>query len=311
MKTIKWLLLREYWENPGMLVRANLALLALLLGLSTIFVFVSGHDWWVKTLAVAAGDQRQIGGLTQLIMGILNACRWLFSILLTLLVYSYSVSAFAEERKSRSILFWKSLPLSDAQAVMSKLIFAIVLLPLAALFCLMVTTSLIALIFCAYFSSYGIALFPALFAADQFWAFEWKLLSQFPFYMLWALPNVAWLMLVSSVLKNRVGMWAILMPIGVVMLIRFVNQLAGGHLDLNGLGYALVYRSLCSIAPGSWMAQQSLMNQANIYTKGLQQIDTSAGYQTYELLAGADLWIGVAAGMLMLVLAWRARRWQE
>jgi ABC-2 type transport system permease protein len=46
---------------------------------------------------------------------------------------AYSLSTFADERKDRSLIFWRSLPVSDLTTVMSKLVFIVVVIPLLVL----------------------------------------------------------------------------------------------------------------------------------------------------------------------------------
>jgi hypothetical protein len=49
---------------------------------------------------------------------------------LGLLVFFYCLGALHDERRDRSLLFWKSLPVSDFTTVMSKLLLAVVVAPL-------------------------------------------------------------------------------------------------------------------------------------------------------------------------------------
>jgi ABC-2 type transport system permease protein len=46
------------------------------------------------------------------------------------LVFFYCLGALHDERRDRSLLFWKSLPVSDYTTVMSKLLLAVVVAPL-------------------------------------------------------------------------------------------------------------------------------------------------------------------------------------
>ena len=47
-----------------------------------------------------------------------------------IVLFFYLLDSPAAERKDRSILFWKSLPVSDTQVVLSKLLIALVVVPL-------------------------------------------------------------------------------------------------------------------------------------------------------------------------------------
>src|SRR5436853_2559908 len=57
----------------------------------------------------------------------------------------YSLDALYGERRDRSILFWKSLPVSDLTAVLSKLVIPIVILPLLS-FAVTVVTQFVMLL---------------------------------------------------------------------------------------------------------------------------------------------------------------------
>ena len=48
-------------------------------------------------------------------------------------ILAYNLSTFADERKDRSLIFWRSLPVSDLTTVISKLLFVILAVPLMIL----------------------------------------------------------------------------------------------------------------------------------------------------------------------------------
>src|SRR3546814_18250586 len=53
-------------------------------------------------------------------------------IALAFVVFFYCLGALYDDRKDRSVLFWKSLPLSDSQTVLSKAASALLVAPLIA-----------------------------------------------------------------------------------------------------------------------------------------------------------------------------------
>jgi ABC-2 type transport system permease protein len=57
----------------------------------------------------------------------------LISVFMTIVVFFYLIDCLYTERKDRSILFWKSLPISDADVVLSKLAVAIIVVPLGVI----------------------------------------------------------------------------------------------------------------------------------------------------------------------------------
>ena len=73
------------------------------------------------------GDSHRDLHAGMLLGGVILAC-----VVLAFVVFFYCLGALYDDRRDRSILFWKSLPLSDTQTVLSKLISALVVAPAIA-----------------------------------------------------------------------------------------------------------------------------------------------------------------------------------
>src|SRR3546814_8542308 len=77
-------------------------------------------------------DARDMAEFAQGIdLTLLLSSSWPF-IVLAFVVFFYCLGALYDERKDRSVLFWKSLPVSDAQTVLSKVGSAVVVAPVLA-----------------------------------------------------------------------------------------------------------------------------------------------------------------------------------
>ena len=63
----------------------------------------------------------------------------MFLFALVILTAFYTLDCLYAERKDKSILFWRSLPITDAETVVSKLLTAIVVLPLVTVATIIVT----------------------------------------------------------------------------------------------------------------------------------------------------------------------------
>ena len=136
MKTMKWLLKREFWEHKGAffwapIVAAGVMFIFLLvtLGLGTTlshfdFSYSENGDAKqsvssaVHTFGPLADKFAQGIGDSYMLFG-----APLFAIL-GFVVFFYCLNSLYDERRDRSILFWKSLPISDRDTVLSKLISA-------------------------------------------------------------------------------------------------------------------------------------------------------------------------------------------
>jgi ABC-2 type transport system permease protein len=171
-----------------------------------------------QLLPMATGADKVV---TACIIGIAT----LFFVVLQITQYAYLVDCLYAERKDRSILFWKSLPLSDAAVVASKLLTVLVVMPLFAL-----GASLITEIVIAAAASVRLGLHSDL--LSLVWAPAiWIKATGFCLFTivaveLWALPLMAWVMLTSAVAPRSPALFAILIPMAIALIERL---LLGSH----------------------------------------------------------------------------------
>lgn len=133
------LLRREIWEHRSIYVApAAVAIIMSLLSIAGM-VTVSAFDSEVRMAILGAsnivGDAERQAAMTVFFLG----TSWIFLFTLAILTVFYSLDSLYAERKDKSILFWRSLPVTDAETVISKLLTAIVLLPLVTVAAIIVT----------------------------------------------------------------------------------------------------------------------------------------------------------------------------
>jgi ABC-2 type transport system permease protein len=118
----------------------------------------------------------------------------------------YSLDALYGERRDRSILFWKSLPVSDFTTVLSKFAVPLVILPLLTFAIALVTQFVMLLL------SSGLSVGP-LGARMSFFHMSLMLLYHIlTVHGLWYAPIYAWLLLVSAWAPRAPFIWAFLPP---------------------------------------------------------------------------------------------------
>ncbi|MEY2574520.1 MAG: type transport system permease protein, partial [Verrucomicrobiota bacterium] len=120
----------------------------------------------------------------------------------------YCLDALHGERRDRSILFWKSLPVSDLISVLSKAIVPLAILPLLTLVIVLATQFIMLLLSTA-------VLLPSGLAGTTWQLLPWPRLSLILLYglvtsALWEAPVFAWLLLVSSWARRATFLWAVL-----------------------------------------------------------------------------------------------------
>lgn len=141
---------------------------------------------------------------------------------LWLVVFSYLLMTLYNERKDRSILFWKSMPVSDAMTVVSKLLVAVVFLPAAYALCVIALQAFALGIAMIAAASYGIGAWDVLWKPAHLFS-EWgNLLGYIALNSIWCLPAVAWLLLVSSWARSVPLVWALSIPLGLIIVERIV-----------------------------------------------------------------------------------------
>jgi len=288
---------RELWEHRS-LIWAPLAMALTIIVLSLVSGMMHGgidirigDDQPLPALFTDAGKQRAafsmlIGGLMvpQVLVG--------FGA-----VFFYLLDCLFTERRDRSILFWKSLPVSDAKTVLSKLFVALVAMPLWIW-----ALSLVAGLAVFAVVSAKVAGTPA--AALGTWhggdwlALQGALLGKMAIAALWYLPVAGWLLLVSALAKRAPFVWATLpfLVLGIAERTAFGTSMVGALVSrrLSGFGEEISF-SVTGSAAGSSGIGESITR-------------SHAMYAVPELLASPDLWLGVLVGAALVYAAIRVRR---
>ena len=120
---------REVWEHRSLWLTPAAVALVMTLMLLTGYIFASGYKELVDIGIVGAqnlaAEEHRRSGLTAFLMGYTVV----FVIASAILTIFYCLDSLYAERKNKSILFWRSLPITDAETVISKLLTAFVAIP--------------------------------------------------------------------------------------------------------------------------------------------------------------------------------------
>lgn len=133
----------------------------------------------------------------------------------------YAVEALQGERRDRSILFWKSLPVSDTTTVMAKAAIPMVVLPALSALLIIVTQFLLLLL------GSGVVLVAGGEPGSLWAAFPYQLWPTLPYFLLaatlWHAPLYGWLLLASAWARRAALLWAVLpvLPLGMVERLAF------------------------------------------------------------------------------------------
>ncbi len=323
MNTMKWLIRREFWENKGMLFWAPICVglfLILMIG-STAMYGITQHDlqgnFTVNGESTNANDminhltpENKASLATALSAGFMFASAPIM-IIFSLIVFFYFLGALYEERRDRSILFWKSLPVSDQQTVLSKLLTALVVAPLIAIGVALITAYILLLLTCTALAFKGINVFGIVLSTPSLYLTPLQLVGLLPVYVLFALPTAGWLLLVSSWARSKVFLWAVVLPLLVVGTIAFAEHRSGLPLQSRWLFSEVVARGLAGLFPGVWLGLEHVQPQQLIDGTHHTASFSNVFVQSWGTLVGPNAWLGAAAGIGMIFGAIRIRRWRE
>ena len=280
-RRLYWSLRRELWEYRSIYV-APLAVAALIL---FGFLISTIHMREKMRTALTLGPMQQ----HELIAPPYNFAALLIMFTTLVVAVFYCLDALHGERRDRSILFWKSLPVSDLTAVLAKASIPLVVLPLVT-FSITVVTQLIMLLLSTMVLLGDVPGIATLWTQLSLFQISLLLLYHlFAVHSLWYAPFFGWLLLVSGWARRAPFLWAALplLAIGIVEKIAFNTSHFAAMLE-----YRLGGSAEAVIAPGTVP-----MDPMTHVTPG-------------HFLSNPGLWLGLVIFAAFLAAAVRLRRYQ-
>jgi ABC-2 type transport system permease protein len=283
-----WSVRRELWENRSIYVAP----------LAVAGVYLAGY---LISLCALPRGMRAIASAHSMPEPIALAMPFSHAAMLLMLVgvlvgVFYSLDALHGERRDRSILFWKSLPVSDLTTVLSKASIPLAVLPVlvfAITVALQIVMRLVNSAVVLVTGSGAGELWPWL----PFFQMTLVLLYSLAVTTLWFAPIYCWMLLVSGWARRATFLWAVLPPLAIAGVEKIAFRtayfgllmedrlfgFAGRAFDLkdkNGVAIDAHFIPLAQLAPG-------------------------------RFLTSAALWIGLLVAAGLLAAAVRLRRYRE
>ncbi|MGB6307930.1 MAG: hypothetical protein WBF89_09070 [Steroidobacteraceae bacterium] len=282
MNTYIWLVRREFWENRAIWV-IPLAIGAFML-LCALFGRVDLMS--VSMLGRTVGQAFLLGvGAT-------------FFVIMSIYATWYLLDCLYADRRDRSVLFWKSMPISDATTVLSKLATAAIVIPVVYFVAADLTTLLMAFIISVRASS---LLGAALWQADLWMQIQVLWVYMIVTTAIWYLPIAGYCLLISAWARRAVMLWSILPPLALILGERWFF---GTHVIAHQLGVRLfAYPELAFNSNlESWVHSTSVNHEAIRTPADIWSFLNLGGF-----LSSVDTWVGVAAGAALIAGAIQLR----
>ena len=281
MNTLTWLVRRELWENR--------AIWTIPVGIGG-FMLLAALFGRVDLMATATQlPGRAVGELFMISVGA--------TFFAVMSIYStwYLLDCLYADRKDRSVLFWKSLPISDARTVMSKLALALIVIPAVYFAAADLTTLIMAFILSVRASS---SLGEALWHADLWLQLQVLWLYMIVTTAIWYLPIAAYLLVISAWAKRAVMLWSILPPIALLLGERWF---LGTHVIANILDERLFSFPQAAFKMGSMVT--TVVGDDTI----TKPADIWGFLSPYGFLSNPQTLIGAAVGVVLIVGAIQLR----
>jgi len=239
MKRLIALVRREFWENKGSFRTTPLVIGGLYIVFLLMSIFTTAHIdselYTFREVVRVMGDQPLELRSMVMYQGMLGSSVF-FTFVMGFVVLFYLLGSLYDDRKDRSILFWKSLPASDTLTMASKLIAAMVVIPTFFLVVLIITHIIMAII--GSLMILGVdgnpwTLFLSVANPLKAWA---MIAASWYAHAIWALPIYAWLMLVSAFAPRVPLLFATLPPLIFAVLQTWIEFLRTFTLKSNIMG---------------------------------------------------------------------------
>jgi|JI10StandDraft_1071094.scaffolds.fasta_scaffold147456_3 ABC-2 type transport system permease protein len=293
LRRFVWSLRRELWEHRSVYLAPMAVTLLILVG-----AVVTG--WYAADVLknTSGKSHAAVHAAIQLPYGITALL-----LLITMIVVGvhYCTEALHAERRDRSILFWKSLPVSDAVTVASKVAVVLIALPF-------VTWCAVFVVHCALLASSAAVVSAKGQDIGALWLHQ--PLGHYAVAVgvvglgasFWFLPVYAWLIFVSSWVKRGVLLWAIVPVLGIIAIERIVSK----STVFADIIFARLFRPQHSNTTKALADQAANQTSLTLVDKPRYSVNFDGSW-----LSSPDLWVGIAIAIVFLIAAIRMRRLRD
>lgn len=300
-KTLRHLIRREYWEYKTLYLWVPLVLS---LCIASIFSYLA-----IETFFVSKHSTYDVAAMKSIMVEFYANFAWPLLWTISFVGLYHLMSSLHDDRQDRSVLFWKSLPVSDLQTVVAKISFPLVFGPLLVLVLSVLTYFVFCLLISAIAGVKGLNLFSVLLLDTKMWKMPLKAMSLLPIYIAWALPTVGWLLMVSAWSKSRVFPWAFGVPFLAMLILTFSNFHLKFGWDIWWILNNVFVRLLGGLLPGIWTIAGL---NPQLHSEAHNMFAFNSVYtQAWEQFGGLKFWMGIVLGLAFIFIAVRQRRYAE
>jgi ABC-2 type transport system permease protein len=281
-----WSVRRELWENRSIYIAPLSVAAFVLIGYA---MSVSKLPHRRRNLLLIADPDKQRALMEQPY----DIVAMMLMLTAFIVAVFYCLDAVHGERRDRSILFWKSLPVSDLTSLLAKAVVALLILPAVTFVIIFFVQLLMLLMSSAVLSMSGMSATAP--SPLPFFPMTVVLFYGLVTTVLWQAPIYGWLLLVSAWARRATFLWAIL-PWSAICVIekiafntRHFADFLGSRLGGGDAAFSIPRQSHDALIPA---------------------IDRIAQLAPMQFLTSAGLWLGLLVGVAFFAAAVRLRRYR-
>lgn len=293
---------RELWEHRSIFVTP--AAVALVVSLVILLILsVAETDFGEKVdiaiiLSQNVGETERRAALMMFLVGIAGV----FIIASGILTIFYSLDSLFAERKNKSILFWRSLPVTDAETVLSKFLTAAVAIPVSTFAAIVITHLFILVLSSIFVSIAGGSPGHLIWGAAPLFDVWLSLLIILLATPLWLSPFIGWFLFVSAWTKRSPLLTAFLPMVIVPILEYFI-------LRTHFIGDAI--ESRVSALPLFGDFDASIFDDDSLREMTADSVSILAHIDLLGFVASPGLWVGFLVCGVFSTAAIYVRRYRD
>jgi ABC-2 type transport system permease protein len=280
-------------------------ILLLLMAVSFIWngVIVMGNAKVNVESLLLVSKARHNGSVDMIHQGWMLGINMLFRMVMICVMLAYALGCLIEERKDKSTLFWRSLPVRDWETVLAKCCMLLLVIPGAYLLATIMTQVIAAGLWAIAVISHGLSAQEWVFSRMNFFRYQgWQTLGLINSILLVS-PVFAWCMFCSGYVRQRPFLMAMGVPFLAWLSFQTLNifsavgnVLGGGNFLFGKQYFARIFEAAVPV---------------NQFNTGSEERSIIGFENLRESFASSDLWIGlVVAIALLATVAW-IRRYRE
>ena len=297
------LIKREIWEHRSIYVTpiaiAVVVSLLSLAGMVTVSAFDKEVNMALFGAVNIAGDAERRAALTVFFLG----TSWVFLFALAILTAFYTLDCLYAERKDKSILFWRSLPVTDAETVVSKLVTAVLVIPAIAIAGIIVTHLVNLVITSLWVASKGGSAGTLIWGSVPFFDNWMATILVIYASAIWMSPFLGWFLFVSAWTKRAPFMVAFL-PLVLVPMIEGIFLRSAHFAEAVWGRAAKIPLFQADIDVEEFFDEDSLHLSEEMVSL-LAHIDLG------RFFASVDTWIGIVVCGILTTAAIYVRRYRD